>query len=75
MIGRRLSHYDIVDEISRGGMGVVYRAVVVHLGREIALKVLPEDLVRLRAPRAAAARSLDRHHRTRISGTRRRWHS
>ena len=45
MIGRRLSHYDVIEEISRGGMGVVYRAVDVNLGREVALKVLPEDLV------------------------------
>ncbi len=45
MIGRRLSHYDIIDEISRGGMGVVYRALDVNLSREVALKVLPEDLL------------------------------
>jgi eukaryotic-like serine/threonine-protein kinase len=45
MIGRTLSHYQIVGEISRGGMGVVYRATDVHLGRDVALKVLPEDLV------------------------------
>src|ERR671914_2975222 len=45
MKGRILSHYQIDDEISRGGMGVVYRAVDVNLGREVALKVLPEDLV------------------------------
>ncbi|HET7697622.1 MAG TPA: protein kinase [Vicinamibacterales bacterium] len=45
LIGRRLSHYDIVDEISRGGMGVVYRAVDANLAREVALKVLPEDLL------------------------------
>ncbi len=45
MVGRTLSHYEIVDEISRGGMGIVYRAVDVKLGREVALKVLPDDLV------------------------------
>ena len=45
MVGRTLSHYRILDEISRGGMGVVYRALDVNLDREVALKVLPEDLV------------------------------
>jgi serine/threonine protein kinase/tetratricopeptide (TPR) repeat protein len=45
LVGRTLSHYQIVDEISRGGMGVVYRAIDVRLNREVALKVLPADLV------------------------------
>ena len=45
MIGRTLSHYKVLDEISRGGMGIVYRALDVKLDREVALKVLPPELV------------------------------
>ena len=45
MIGRTLGHYRIVEEISRGGMGIVYRAVDVRLNRDVALKVLPDELV------------------------------
>ena len=45
MIGRTLSHYRVLAEISRGGMGIVYRALDVKLDREVALKVLPPELV------------------------------
>jgi serine/threonine protein kinase len=44
MIGRTLSHYKIVSEIGRGGMGEVYRARDTHLDRDIAIKVLRPEL-------------------------------
>lgn len=75
ILGRFISHYELVEEVGRGGMGVVYKALDTTLGRNVALKILRKDhsenaeLISQLETEAAITASINHPHVVRVFST------
>lgn len=57
--GQRLGNYELIEEIFRGGMGIVYRARQVNAGRVVAVKVMLPALVHIKGMRERFRREIE----------------
>ncbi len=46
MIGKTLAHYEVTSQLGKGGMGEVWQATDTKLGRQVAIKTLPEEFAK-----------------------------
>lgn len=60
MVGKLLAHFQILETLGAGGMGVVYKARDTHLGRLVAIKILSAESISNPAPLSRPARIQNR---------------